>query len=146
MYLKAICCEGWCPFSCVGCVYVAFPCCLWGLWGKCWWIIPPPPLHFFMFGGALTPVCTYTTLLDQESSVHSGSASWDTRGLFSDKLQVKGSHTMPGQHSHPTLTSLGQVCKCVLTSFGSNVYAWWAATWHLHFWPRMTEIFYVLLW
>ena len=59
--------------------------------------------HFFFFGGGGAP-----------GSVHSGSVSSDDCGpVFSDELHVSlfsliSSHTMPGQHSQPTPTSLGQ--------------------------------------
>ena len=59
------------------------------------------------------------TPLFKPGSVHSGSAGWDDWGwAFPDELCVSSFlwhiyDTMSGQDSQPTLTSLGQGCRCI---------------------------------
>ena len=59
--------------------------------------------------------------------VHSGSVSWDNCGRVSPNELQLGSHTMPGQHSQPTLP----------TDFVRlMVYACLAVICHLHLWQN----------
>ena len=74
-----------------------------------------PCLHFF-FSLFLEISLHAPVPLFRLGSVHSGSASWNNCGqVFPNELHVGsfpwlvvGSHSMPGQNSQPTFTSLGQ--------------------------------------
>ena len=97
-----------------------------GLWGKGSTIYSPPALFFFFFF-SLTWRLACAHQFHSLGSVQSGSASWGYCGrVFPDELRMGSwriayglvrlisSHTVPGLHSHPTPTSLGQGCMRIM--------------------------------
>ena len=99
-----------------------FSCCTQCWW---WWLLPcmqefrgksddPIPGCFFFFSDQLV----HTNPLFCPGWVHSGSVSWDDwPSIFwwvaCELVSMIGSHTMPGLHSQPTPTLLGQGCMHV---------------------------------
>ena len=98
-------------------VVAAFSLLAWILGGRFNNSFPTCAFYFFFFKVEISlhpPIPLF-----RPGSVHSGSASWDDCGqVFPDELRVNlfslviNSPTMPGQHSQPTPTLLGQGCMC----------------------------------
>ena len=76
-----------------------------------------PHLCFFLL--LLLEISSHTLIpLFMPGLVHSGSASWDNCGsvplwVECELVSLIGFHTLPGQHSQPTVTWLGQGCMHV---------------------------------
>ena len=87
-----------------------FPC-WWGLWGKVWWLIPCPRFFFLSEDQLMHTNSTFQARISPQwlSKLRWvwPSVSWWVASGF---VALIGSHTMPGQHSQPTLTVFSEVC------------------------------------